>query len=80
MSYHRHDLPLLSDLLRLLARYTNGKTGSLLIVCVCFSCSRLALEGVGLAVYLALLTRLRLVLARRKRLAIGVGWLVIMPG
>ena len=38
------------------------------------------LERVALAVYLALLTRLRLVLARRKRLAIGVGWLVIMPG
>jgi hypothetical protein len=52
----------------------------LLTVCVCFFCSRLGLEAVGLVVYLALLTRLRLVLARRKRLAVGVGWLVIMPG
>jgi hypothetical protein len=34
----------------------------------------------GLHVYLALLTRLRLVLARRKRLAVGVNWLVIMSG
>jgi len=34
----------------------------------------------GPVVYLALLTRLRLVLARRKRLAVGVGWLLIMSG
>ena len=52
----------------------------LLAICVCFSCSLPALEGVALAVYLALLTRLRLVLARRKRLAVVVSWLVIMPG
>ena len=79
-SYHRLGLLLLGDLLRLLACRTNGKTGFLLRVCVCFSCSLLALEGVGLAVYLALLTRLRLVLARAIALAVGVGWLVIMPG
>jgi hypothetical protein len=49
-------------------------------VCVCSFCSLLVLEGVGLAVYLALLTRLRLVLARRKRLALVLGWLLIMSG
>ena len=49
-------------------------------VCVYSFCSRLGLEAVALAFYLALLTRLRLVLARRKRLAVVVGWLVIMPG
>ena len=80
VSYHRLDLPLLGDLLRLLARYTNGKMGSLQAVFGCSFCSLLDLEGVGLHVYLALLTRLRLVLARRKRLARVVGWLVIMPG
>ena len=80
MSYHRRGLPLLGDRLRLLAYRTNGKTGFLLTVCVCFFCSRLGLEALALVVYLALLTRLRLVLARRKRLARVVVWLVIMPG
>ena len=51
-----------------------------LAVCAYSFCILRFLERVALAVYLALLTRLRLVLARRKRLAIGVGWLVIMPG
>jgi hypothetical protein len=49
-------------------------------VCVCSFCSLLALEGVGLAVYLALLTRLRLVLARAIALALVLGWLLIMSG
>ena len=64
----------------MLAYRTNGKTDFLLAVFVYYVCSLLDYVGVGLAVYLALLTRLRLVLARRKRLAVVVGWLVIMPG
>ena len=80
MNCRRLGLLLLGDLLRLLAYRTNGRTGFRLTVCVCFFCSLLGLEVLGLHVYLALLTRLRLVLARRKRLAVGVGWLIIMSG
>jgi hypothetical protein len=54
--------------------------GFLLAVCAYSFYILHCLEGVALVVYLALLTRLRLVLARRKRLAVGVVWLVIMPG
>ena len=51
-----------------------------LAVCAYSFCILRCLERVALAVYLALLTRLRLVLARAIALALGVGWLVIMPG
>jgi hypothetical protein len=54
--------------------------GFLLAVCAYSFCILRCLEHVGLVVYLALLTRLRLVLARRKRLAVGVVWLLIMSG
>jgi hypothetical protein len=64
----------------LLACHTNYRMGFLLAVCAYSFCILRCLERVALAVYLALLTRLRLVLARRKRLAVVVGWLVIMPG
>jgi len=73
-------LPLLGDRPRLLACHTNYKMGFLLAICVYSFYILHCLEPLGLAVYLAWLTRLRLVLARRKRLAVGVGWLVIMPG
>lgn len=72
VSYHRLGLPLLGDRLHLRACRTNGKTGFLQAICVCFFCSLLGLEGVGLVCYLALLTRLRLVLAPRKRVAVVV--------
>ena len=72
MSYRRLGLLLLNDLLRLLAYRTNGKMGFRLTVCVCFFCSLLGLEVLGLHVYLALLTRLRLVLPRRLRALLTV--------
>jgi len=65
--YSRLGLLLLGDRLRLLACRTNGKTGFLQAICVYSFCNLLGLEVLGLHVYLALLTRLRLVLARRLR-------------
>lgn len=82
MSLHRvgllaNGLLQLNDLLRLLAYRTNGRTGFLLAICVCFFCILRYFERVALAVCLALLTRLRLVLARRLRalLLVLVGYL-----
>jgi hypothetical protein len=56
---------------------TNGKTGFLLAVCAYSFCILLCFEHVGPVVYLALLTRLRLVLAPRLRalLVLLVGYL-----
>ena len=65
-------LLLLGDLLLMPACRTNGRTGFLLAVCAYFFCILLCFEHVGLAVYLALLTRLRLVLARRLRALLSV--------
>jgi hypothetical protein len=56
---------------------TNGKMGFLLAVCAYSFCIPRCLEHVGPVVYLALLTRLRLVLAPRLRalLVLLVGYL-----
>ena len=85
MSSHRvgqraSDQLLLSDLLRLLAYRTNGKTGFLQAICVYFFCIPHYLERVGLAVYLALLARFACADAALARLVLGVGWLLIMSG